>query len=134
MKTIAVTCAIIIHNGKILITKRSDKMDLAGFWEFPGGKVEPDELAEECLKREILEELHIKVEVGTRLSSSRFQISQEKVIELMPFLCSWISGEIKLTEHEEVRWVNIGELESFQWAPADIPIYKEVLVKWPFKD
>ncbi|TNF39155.1 MAG: NUDIX domain-containing protein, partial [Cytophagales bacterium] len=72
MKIIPVTCALIFSEGKVLATRRSQTMDLPGKWEFPGGKVEEDESTEECLKREIQEELSIEIEIFEKLSPADF--------------------------------------------------------------
>lgn len=130
MKVIPVTCAIIIHQNKILVAKRSSKMSQSGLWEFPGGKVENNESKEECLIREIKEELGLEIIVKAKLNSSTFEYSPEKVIQLFPFICLWKSGDLKLLEHEKVIWIAIEELENLNLAPADIPICKELSQNW----
>lgn len=127
MKSIEVTCAIIEHNNKVLVTQRSEKMALPLKWEFPGGKIEKDETAEECLIREILEELNINIKITKQLNSNIHQYSEEKVIKLIPFICKFISGEIKLIEHANFLWLSKNELYNLDWAEADIPILNEYL-------
>lgn len=105
-------------------------MSNPGFWEFPGGKVEQGELAEDCLIREILEELNISIRIVIAMSPSEFSYSFEKTIRLLPYLCTWESGLIQLLEHEEVRWLTKKELYSINWAPADLPIVKELDRFW----
>ena len=122
LRIIPVTCAIIEHNQKILCAQRSQNMDLPLKWEFPGGKVEEGEYLEDCLKREIYEELGVEIEVFERLSSNKHQYSEEKVIELIPFRCSLQTFEIYLKEHSKIEWTTISQLEKFDWAEADIPI------------
>lgn len=99
-------------------------------WEFPGGKVEKGELPEDCLIREILEELNISIRIVIAMSPSEFSYSSEKTIRLVPFLSTWESGLIQLLEHEEVRWLTKEELFSVNWAPADLPIVQELDRFW----
>jgi 8-oxo-dGTP diphosphatase len=121
---IEVTCAIILKDNKVLIAQRSEKMDLPLHWEFPGGKIKNNESAEDCLKREILEELNLNVELETSLTPTTYKYST-KEIKLIPFICSLKSGNLELAEHKEVLWVSTTELMSYNWCPADIPIVKE---------
>ncbi len=130
MKSIPVTCAVIWFEGKILCAKRSVTMSQPRLWEFPGGKVEQEELPEDCLIREILEELNISVRIVIAMSPSEFSYSLEKTIRLLPFLCTWESGLIQLLEHEEVRWLTKEELFSVNWAAADLPIVQELDRFW----
>ncbi|TDQ15219.1 8-oxo-dGTP diphosphatase [Algoriphagus boseongensis] len=129
MKSISVTCAIIIHQGKILAARRSQTMDLSGKWEFPGGKMEEDEEAEDCLIREILEELGITIISLKALTPVNYSYPT-KTIRLIPFLCSWESGEISLLEHEQVCWLEKKDLFSLDWAEADLPIVHELQENW----
>lgn len=105
-------------------------MSQPGFWEFPGGKVEEDEMPEECLLREILEELNISVRILLSMSPSDFSYTFEKTIRLLPYLRAWESGKIRLLEHDEVRWLKREELNSINWAPADLPILQELDRFW----
>ena len=124
---IEVTCAIIEHKNKILVTQRSEKMALPLKWEFPGGKIEKGETAEACLIREILEELQIDIKITKQLNSNTHQYSEDKVIKLIPFICVLTGGEIKLTQHANFLWLSKSELVNLDWAEADIPILNEYL-------
>lgn len=124
---IEVTCSIIEHNNKILVTQRSEKMALPLKWEFPGGKIEKDETAEACLIREILEELHINIKIKRQLNSNTHQYSETKIIKLIPFICELVSGDIQLTEHANFLWLSKNELVNLDWAEADVPILNEYL-------
>ncbi len=124
---IEVTCAIIEHDNKVLVTQRSEKMALPLKWEFPGGKIEKGETAEACLIREILEELHINIKISKQLNSNTHQYSETKTIILIPFICELIDGEIKLTEHANFLWLSKSELSNLDWAEADVPILNEYL-------
>lgn len=121
-----VTCAIIIKEDKILVTQRSDKMKLPLKWEFPGGKLENGESETECIIREIKEELNVNIEVIKKLSNSIFDYGSFQ-INLIPFIVKYNSGEIILSEHKEYKWLEKSELNSLDWAEADLPILKEFL-------
>lgn len=123
-----VTCAIIINDNKILVTQRSEKMKLPLKWEFPGGKLENGESEIECIVREIKEELNIKIIVIEKMSSSIFDYGNFQ-INLIPFIANYYSGEIKLLEHKEYKWVDKNEMTLLDWAEADLPILKEFLNK-----
>lgn len=116
-----VACAIIENNGEILCAQRSNVMDLPNKWEFPGGKVK-NETLEECLRREIKEELGVEIVVLEQLPSNQHNYSKSKVIELIPFRCSLQTFDILLFEHSKVEWLPIEKLKSLDWAEADIPI------------
>ncbi|MEB2776477.1 (deoxy)nucleoside triphosphate pyrophosphohydrolase [Algoriphagus sp. D3-2-R+10] len=129
-KVVSVTCALIILDNKVLCAQRSETMPLPGLWEFPGGKIEEDESPEACLIREIKEELAISIRVISSLRLNKHSYSKGKVIQLMPFICRWESGEINLLEHQEVKWLSRDELNSLNWAPADIPIVNDLFDNW----
>ena len=115
-----------MFEDKILVTQRSEAMKLPLKWEFPGGKIEPSESEIDCVKREILEEINIKIEVLQRLSKSTFDYGAFQ-INLIPFIANYLSGDIKLAEHKEYRLLDISELNNLDWAEADKPIVKEFL-------
>ena len=119
--------AAIIKNGegKILITQRNLKKSQGGLWEFPGGKIEKGETREKAIIREIKEELTIEINVESYLGEKVFEYP-EKSINLIALNCRVKSGNIYLTEHEEARWVEKEELNSFEFAPADIFIVKKL--------
>jgi 8-oxo-dGTP diphosphatase len=103
-KVVNVACAIILHEGKILVAQRGEQMSLPLKWEFPGGKMKDGESAESCIVREILEELEIDIEVIVRLNDSMFNYETISV-NLIPFICNYRAGEIRLIEHKEVKWL-----------------------------
>ena len=113
-----VSCAIIIQDGKILIVQNNSDSDHPFQWEFPGGKINFEESSEECIKREIWEELEVKVKIYEKLFSVEFDYGF-KQIELIPFLCSIKKGEIKLNEHNELKWIDIEELDEIDFSGAD---------------
>jgi len=121
-----VTCAIIIHEGKILAVQRSESMPQQLQWEFPGGKIQFGETEEASLVREIQEELHITIKPLQRLASNTHHYS-DKSIELIPFICEIVEGNIILHEHKAMQWMNKEELMSLNWCEADIPIAQQLL-------
>jgi mutator protein MutT len=121
LNCIYVTAAVLTNKDKILTAKRAEGKHLAGHWEFPGGKVELDETPEQCLKRELKEEFTIESEIGEFVAESIFDYG-EKRIRLLAYKVKHLSGEFKLIEHDEMRWLPIEELDSLKWAPADLPI------------
>ena len=90
-------------------------------WEFAGGKIEPCESEEACIKREILEELNIHIKIKHRLTPVIHQYPDFK-INLIPFVADYISGDLKLKEHRDYVLVDKEELTDLDWAEADIPI------------
>ncbi|MEB2781847.1 (deoxy)nucleoside triphosphate pyrophosphohydrolase [Algoriphagus sp. C2-6-M1] len=130
MEVVLVTCALIFLDEKVLCAQRSEKMSLPRLWEFPGGKIEKKETPEACLIREIQEELAISIKVISSLRPQEPSYSAGIMIQLMPFICRWESGELILLEHQEVKWLPKGALKSLNWAPADIPIVDHLLENW----
>jgi 8-oxo-dGTP diphosphatase len=123
---LCVTCAIIENGSRILVVQRSEEMSLPLKWEFPGGKIENCESEEECIVREIKEELNLDIEVSKRLNSSFFDYPNIS-IELIPFLAKQVGGRIKLNEHADFKYLAKDDLLNLDWAEADIPIVKEYL-------
>lgn len=121
---IDVTCAIIVKDNRILATRRARGFHLEGFWEFPGGKIEPGETATSCIIREIREELNVVVEIIKPLIPVEHHYP-EKSIRLIPFLCKIASGTIVLTDHSEFLWIKGEEMEILNWATAD----REIILK-----
>jgi|SRR5690606_15379591 len=121
-----VTCAIIEHQGKVLICQRSASMKLSLKWEFPGCKVETRESKEECLKREIKEELGLEIEVGSALTHVEHHYP-EFSLYLYPFLCKWTGGSLAIAEHAQAIWVSHDDLKNYDWAEADPSVVRELL-------
>ncbi|AEJ18230.1 8-oxo-dGTP diphosphatase MutT [Gracilinema caldarium] len=122
---IAVTAAVILHDGKVLIAQRALDKKLAGKWEFPGGKIEPGETPEACLIREIQEELGVTIEVERFFTETEYHYDTE-AIRLLAYIARWIDGNFQLTAHSQIQWVTPSELESYDFAPADVPIVKKL--------
>lgn len=126
---IRVSCAIIINPfDQVLVTQRSPLMPLPLKWEFPGGKIEENETAEDCLIREIREELNIEIEITGNLSPNDHQYP-DKLIRLIPFICRQKDGEIVLKEHADYKWLDVKDLLDLDWAEADLPVVEQYLNK-----
>jgi 8-oxo-dGTP diphosphatase len=123
--TVAVVCAIIIFNEKILAVQRGPQMSLPLKWEFPGGKIEENETEEACIKREIREELNIEILLLKKLSSSFYKYPNIN-IELIPYVAQYLTGEIVLKEHQSYQLLTLAELNNLDWAEADLSIIKEL--------
>ncbi len=124
---IKVVCAVIQTNDRILVVQRSESMKLPMKWEFPGGKIETNESEEECIKREISEELNINIHLVKRLTPSLFRYPDASVtIELIPYLAEYKSGALLLKEHKSHLLLTVEELIHLDWAEADLPIVKEL--------
>lgn len=124
MKTIDVVAALIVHDGSIFATQRGYG-DWKGYWEFPGGKVEPGESPEDALKREIREELATEISVDSYVTTVEWDYPSFH-LSMRCYLCSVISGSLTLLEHSEAAWLDRGHLRSVQWLPADEDIMDEV--------
>lgn len=118
-----VTAAIIIKDNKVLIAKRAKNEKQAGKWEFPGGKLEPNESLKDCLIRELKEELNMSIEIEDYFGESRYDYAQG-FIKLIGYYVKWTGGEPRLTVHDEIRWVDKNDLANYDFAPADIPFVK----------
>jgi 8-oxo-dGTP diphosphatase len=121
MKVVEVAAGLVYREGRYLIARRNPGVHLAGFWEFPGGKCEAGETLEECLRRELFEELGIRIEVPTPFQIVRHEYD-EKIVELHFFHCRIESGQAAAIECAEIRWVSPHELDNFEFPPADRPI------------
>ena len=120
-----VTAAIIERDGRYLLARRAPEKNLAGFWEFPGGKIEANETPEDCLIRELREELHLETRVLEHFCNSVYHY-ERGAINLMAYRTEILDGEIQLTVHDEVGWFLPPELLKLNLAPADIPIAKRL--------
>ena len=109
---------IVQRDGKYLISQRKFSDHLGGIWEFPGGKKSPDESDQECVARELNEELGVNVEVGKHLETIRYSYPDRK-LELRFYSCELKEGDPKPLEVEDFRWVAAEELIRFQFPKAD---------------
>lgn len=119
---INVTCAIIRNDEeKVLVVQRGHETDHPYKWEFPGGKVDPGENFEECIVREIDEELSLDVIIVGTLDSVEYDYGHKQV-RLIPFICDTLMDLPVLTEHVDFKWVDPDELENIDFSEADIPL------------
>ena len=125
-KYIKVVGAVILKDNKILCAQRSESMSLPLLWEFPGGKIESDELPEEALKRELKEEMNCEINVLNKVVTTVHEYDFA-TIELTTFYSRLISDGINLTEHKQIKWLSAHDLNSLEWAPADIPAVKIIM-------
>jgi len=117
-KSIEVSAALIFHGGKLLITQRHAGAHLGGLWEFPGGKREAGETFEECLGREIREELGVEISVGELFEELHHEYP-EKSIHLKFFLCRLIAGEPQALDCAAVKWIDQAGLVAHEFPAAD---------------
>ena len=126
MKIINVTAAIIEKDNKFLIAKRKKGKHLEGKWEFPGGKIEPQETPELCLQRELKEEFGITTNIGNFVGESIFDYGDRK-IRLLGYKVEYLKGEFNLKDHDEIRWITVDEFHKYDIADADVPLLKKYL-------
>lgn len=117
--------AVIIVSGRVLACERSAPPEVAGRWEFPGGKVEPGETDQVALARECAEELGVRVEVGDRVGPD-VPLAHGRAV-LRVFAVRLLEGDMpRALEHKSMRWLAKDELDSVHWLPADKPIVAEL--------
>lgn len=124
MQTKKVVAAVIIKDGQLFATQRGYG-NYKDWWEFPGGKIEPGETPQEALRREIREELATTVSVGELLDTIEYDYP-EFHLSMQCYLCTIVSGELTLLEHEAACWLGKDELQSVHWLPADIAIVEKI--------
>ncbi len=117
---------------RVLAAQRDGPEQLAGLWEFPGGKAEAGEDDRDALVRECREELRVEVEVGVRVGADR--IIGDGTAVLRVWTARLVSGEPRPVEHRSLRWLAADELFEVDWLPADLPLVhalRGVLADWP---
>ncbi|WP_250003082.1 (deoxy)nucleoside triphosphate pyrophosphohydrolase [Actinoplanes sp. M2I2] len=120
-----IVAAVIITDGRVLACERSAPAEVAGRWEFPGGKVEPGETDQQALARECAEELGVRVEVGERVGPD-VPLAHGRAV-LRVFAVRLLDGDVpRALEHTSMRWLAENELDSVHWLPADKPIVAEL--------
>ncbi len=124
--SIQVTAGLIFKDGRLLITKRPEGTHLAGLWEFPGGKQETHETLEECLQREIREELGIEIMVNKLVLTVRHEYDT-RVVNLNFFECTGMKGRPRAREGQEIRWVDPADLKQYTFPPPDRKILEYLI-------
>lgn len=117
MERLEVVAAIIVRDDKILATQRGYG-DMAGYWEFPGGKIESGESPEDALMREIHEELNAAIEIEREFCSVEYDYKHFH-LSMTCYLCRLTSDHLELLEHNDARWLSRDELDSVPWLAAD---------------
>ncbi|WP_323703724.1 (deoxy)nucleoside triphosphate pyrophosphohydrolase [Mammaliicoccus sp. Dog046] len=125
-KQIEVVGAVIFSENKILCAQRNENMSLPLMWEFPGGKIEKTESEVEALKREINEEMLCDVEVGDKITSTAYEYDFG-IVNLHTYKCKLKEKLPTLTEHKSIKWLDINDLNTLEWAPADIPAVQKIM-------
>lgn len=124
MKNIHVSAAIIMKDNKIFVTQRGYG-EFKDWWEFPGGKIEEGETSEECLKREIKEELKADINIDKYLCTVEYDYPNFH-LKMECFICSLIDGHLELVEAEDAKFITKDQLDSIDFLPADLLVVKEL--------
>jgi mutator protein MutT len=131
-KIIDVAAGLVFHHGELLITQRRPHDHLGGLWEFPGGKVEPDETFETCLVRELREELGIEIAVGEMIEDLTHRYP-EKTVRLKFFLCRLLHGDAQPIHCHALAWISRDQLADYEFPAADahlLNVLQENLGLW----
>ncbi len=124
MKNIHVSAAIIMKDNKIFVTQRGYG-EFKDWWEFPGGKIEEGETPEECLKREIKEELKADINIDKYLCTVEYDYPNFH-LKMECFICSLIDGHLELVEAEDAKFITKDQLDNIDFLPADLLAVKEL--------
>lgn len=124
MKNIHVSAAIIIKDNKIFVTQRGYG-EFKDWWEFPGGKIEEGETLEECLKREIKEELKADINIDKYLCTVEYDYPNFH-LKMECFICYLIDGHLELVEAEDAKFITKDQLDNIDFLPADLLVVKEL--------
>jgi len=122
---IDVTAAIWIEHGRVLIARRRPGASQAGLWEFPGGKVRPEESPAQCLTREIKEELGVRIVVGEFFGESIYAY-EEQTVRLLAYRVRAAAGVLSANDHAELAWVDKADLDRYRFCPADVPFVEKL--------
>ena len=124
MKTIRVVAAVILNDDKIFATQRGYGA-YKDYWEFPGGKIEPGEMPEQALIREIREELATEIRVKELLTTVEYDYP-EFHLSMDCFICAVLRGKLELKEHESAFWLSMDHLRDVNWLPADLLVVEQL--------
>lgn len=125
---IEVVAGILIKDRKVLIARRAPHKLLSGKWEFPGGKIERSETPEAALEREFFEEFGVETKTGNFFLTNEHDYGTFK-IKLLAYFSEYLLGDFNLTDHDQIEWVYLKELNKFDLADADIPIVEALKSK-----
>jgi 8-oxo-dGTP diphosphatase len=121
-----VSAALILRGDEVLICQRRPDQPLGSKWEFPGGKMEPGETAEEALRRELQEELGIDATIGTRVAHIRHNYRSGGAVDLQFFLVREYSGEVTNLIFQDVRWCPLRNLPEYDFVTADRNLVRDL--------
>ena len=127
-ETVEVALALIWHDGKLLLTRRPEGTHLAGYWEFPGGKIDPGESPESCVEREVFEELGLRVRAGARRETLSHAYPERKVI-LVPIECTLEQSGFGIARSVEYCWVDPAALPDYKLPPANAALIRKLAGK-----
>jgi 8-oxo-dGTP diphosphatase len=120
---VVVVGAAIIEDGRLLSAQRAEPAELAGGWEFPGGKVDPGESDEDALIRECVEELGVKVKLTDRVGGD-WPLGRQSVLRV--WTAEILEGTPQALEHTALRWLTADELYDVDWLPGDLPLVEVI--------
>lgn len=130
-KRVRVVGAIIRRNNTVFAARRNPDRSAGGLWEFPGGKIESDETPEKALARELREELDVEISVGALVDQSLSEVAGT-TIELSCYAADLVGAEpTSSTDHDAMAWVDVHDLNQFEWAPGDVPIIQRLSQNLP---
>ncbi len=118
-----VTAAVIERDGKVLVARRKPELAAGGLWEFPGGKLEAGETPERGLARELAEELGVQARIGDRLCTVPFS-GEIARFELVVFRTELLGDDLRLTDHDEVRWLAPADMDEAEFSEPDRPVVR----------
>ncbi len=122
--------ALIFKKDRILIAQRIKGSHLEYKWEFPGGKLLAGEREDDCLKREIKEEMGVESDVLDFFCENYYEYENNNKILLKIYITKLKSEKFTLNSHEKIKWISLGEIEDYDFAPADVPILKKIKEKY----
>lgn len=122
-----VTAAIIRKDDKFLIAQRAEDDECGLLWEFPGGKLEEGETLQECIIREIKEELDLDIEIIDIFATSLYHFNSKKIYFTV-FNAKILGGNLKLNVHNQAHWIKASQLKDYKFMPPDV-VFVEKLIK-----
>ncbi|HMA61497.1 MAG TPA: 8-oxo-dGTP diphosphatase MutT [bacterium] len=128
-KLLKIVAGVIVDDSnKILLAQRNDGKNMAGKWEFPGGKVEAGETKKEALRRELREELDIECKIGDYIGSSVYNYD-DFTVDLHLYFADILDGEIQAVEHKKIAWTEIDTIENYDIPQANFPLINKIRSK-----